>query len=412
MYGNKVTEIVIPDNVGLLPKLYSLDLGYNDLVCLPDNLDQLKSLRVLKVMNNFLSRVPQRVCDMRCLKTIDVSSNPVRQPPIKTCERGVRSMRHYWYCIAKESENTRESLATSLRNVQQRLQQQTDRSKGRIVGAELRHNMTSQKQPSNGKSKDQDEQEKSNGLSAKDHGHDSNEPFASPKSPPLSWWTRRANDSVKVGPSFKDQVHSVEDSRSRQTVVAAARSNSAHAPPAAAVADEKVLGLPSFKDQIRDRPRCHPNEERIGDGVAAATTSPSIEPKAGPAFKDQVRENVFPSERPPSLVDLDPTVVFADACLLGTSELRTPVLPAHVLEQNAESSLKERTKKELAEKDAEIKRLKEQNEALAQAANQNETVDHLNESSPLRRIQRLNEQVESMSNAVEEAKDQQSPPKP
>jgi len=103
LYGNKLAALIIPDNVELLPKLHSIDLGYNELVYLPDNLDQLKSLRVIKVMNNILSRVPRRVCNMRCLKTIDVSSNPVRQPPIEICEQGMARMRRYWRCIAKES---------------------------------------------------------------------------------------------------------------------------------------------------------------------------------------------------------------------------------------------------------------------------------------------------------------------
>jgi len=233
------------------------------------------------------------------------------------------------------------------------------------------------------KSHDQDEQELANGHSLRDHAFDSNELFASPKTCPISWWTRRANDSVNVGPSFKDQVRSVEDPRSRQAVVAAARSDRAHAPPAATGANEKAhgLGLPSFKDQISDRPRCPSYEEQIGDCVAAETTSPSIEAWEGPAFKDQVREFVFPSERPPLPVNLDPSIVFADAYLLDPSVLPTPVLPAHVLEQNAETSFEVRTKREIAEKDAEIERLKEQIEALAQTANQSKTVDHINEST-------------------------------
>jgi len=84
MFGNKVTEIVVPRNPRLLSKLEVLNLGYNDLAFLPDDLDQIKSLRTLMVMNNFLEKVPMRVCEMD-IKTIDVSSNPVIEPPIETC---------------------------------------------------------------------------------------------------------------------------------------------------------------------------------------------------------------------------------------------------------------------------------------------------------------------------------------
>ena len=127
MYGNKVAEIIIPDNPKLLSKLEILDLGYNDLVWLPEDLDQLKALRVLKLMNNFLARVPMRVCDMD-LKTIDVSSNPVTEPPIETCERGICSMRRYWHCIRMEEQSKKKALL----EVQKKLQR-PKKSYGRFM---------------------------------------------------------------------------------------------------------------------------------------------------------------------------------------------------------------------------------------------------------------------------------------
>jgi Leucine-rich repeat (LRR) protein len=95
MYRNIVKMIVVPTNPNVLAKLVTLNLGYNDLVCLPPELGKLKSLRILKVMNNFLAKVPMRVCEMH-LKEIDVSSNPITEPPIETCERRIPSMRRYW----------------------------------------------------------------------------------------------------------------------------------------------------------------------------------------------------------------------------------------------------------------------------------------------------------------------------
>jgi hypothetical protein len=63
LYGNKVSEINIPQKPGILSKLETLNLGYTDLVYLPEDLDHLKSFRVLKVLNNFVEKIP-----MRCLR--------------------------------------------------------------------------------------------------------------------------------------------------------------------------------------------------------------------------------------------------------------------------------------------------------------------------------------------------------
>eukprot|EP00544_Gedaniella_sp_CCMP2646_P006684 CAMPEP_0202493774 /NCGR_PEP_ID=MMETSP1361-20130828/9983_1 /ASSEMBLY_ACC=CAM_ASM_000849 /TAXON_ID=210615 /ORGANISM="Staurosira complex sp., Strain CCMP2646" /LENGTH=513 /DNA_ID=CAMNT_0049124127 /DNA_START=69 /DNA_END=1610 /DNA_ORIENTATION=+ len=109
MYGNKVSEIIVPQNTGLLSKLETLNLGYNDLAYLPDELDQLKALRTLKLMRNFLERIPMRVCNMD-IKDIDVSSNPLIQPPIETCERGMRSMKRYYHCLQNEEQEERKAL--------------------------------------------------------------------------------------------------------------------------------------------------------------------------------------------------------------------------------------------------------------------------------------------------------------
>jgi len=344
--------------------------------------------------------------------------------------------------------------------IEQSLQLQTERSRGRIVGALVRQKSIPQKHPSHVKNKDRGEKERYFAEIA-DHGLDSNEPFDAPKI--LQYPAGHTDPMVRS----KDQVHSAKNPRSHLMDVAAARSDSAHAPLVAIGTDEKdlglpssedqicdrrhqhpsneeqigdgmvaaadtaplvatgtdeeVLGLPSFKDQICDRRHQHPsNEEQIGDGmVAAADTCPSKEAQEDPAYKDQVRNFVFKAKHPLSPAIVDPSVVFADACLLDPSDVPTrgnTVFPAHVLSENTGSSFVERTKKELAEKDAEIQRLKKQIEALARATNKVETADRINESvSTLRpnlQIQRLKEQVEAMSNVSKEVNDQQSPPKP
>ena len=122
MYGNKVAEIIVPHNTGLLSKLETLNLGYNDLTYLPDELDQLKALRTLKLMRNFLERIPMRVCNMD-IKDIDVSSNPLIQPPIETCERGMCSMKRYYHCLRNEEQKKHKALE----KVQKKLMRQKKR---------------------------------------------------------------------------------------------------------------------------------------------------------------------------------------------------------------------------------------------------------------------------------------------
>ena len=107
LYGNKISAIALPSDSTLLTKLEVLNVGYNDLAYLPPDLDQLVSLKSIKAMNNFIEQVPRRiVCDMGHLKMIDVTFNPVIQPPLETCERGIGSMRRYFYALQMEQEAT------------------------------------------------------------------------------------------------------------------------------------------------------------------------------------------------------------------------------------------------------------------------------------------------------------------
>jgi Leucine-rich repeat (LRR) protein len=127
MYGNKVSEIIIPINPKLLSKLETLDLGYNDIIHLPGELDQLKSLRTLKLMNNFLSIVPMRVCDIN-LKILDVASNPVTTPPLDTCERGICSMKRYWAQIRLKKQCKKKAPMEVQKRLQQKLKSSYTRS--------------------------------------------------------------------------------------------------------------------------------------------------------------------------------------------------------------------------------------------------------------------------------------------
>lgn len=137
MYGNKVSEIIIPTNPKLLSKLEVLNLGYNDLASLPDDLDQLTTLKTLKVMNNFLEKIPMRVCEMD-LRTIDVSSNPVIQPPIETCERGICSMKRYYHCLRMEEQSKSKALEEMQRKIQKPRKKDQKKPKSYSFGNNLK----------------------------------------------------------------------------------------------------------------------------------------------------------------------------------------------------------------------------------------------------------------------------------
>ena len=104
MYGNDVSELIIPCNPKVLNRLVTLNVGCNDLAYVPEDLVRLTSLRVLLVMQNSIDRIPMRICQMR-LRTLKVSDNPMVHPPLETCERGVASMKHYYRCLLLEERH-------------------------------------------------------------------------------------------------------------------------------------------------------------------------------------------------------------------------------------------------------------------------------------------------------------------
>jgi Leucine-rich repeat (LRR) protein len=95
LYGNEISELVLPHNLEILSKIEVLNLGYNGILFLPHELTQLRSLRILRLANNFLSVIPRGLCDMS-LEEIDVKNNPVQAPPMEQCRQGITFMRAYW----------------------------------------------------------------------------------------------------------------------------------------------------------------------------------------------------------------------------------------------------------------------------------------------------------------------------
>lgn len=105
MYGNKICEIILPDDLAPLEKLEHLNLGSNNLSQVPEKLSQLTSLRKLGLTKNMIKIIPMDICQMN-LKELNVSSNPLIKPPIETCERGIGSMKRYYHWLSKEETST------------------------------------------------------------------------------------------------------------------------------------------------------------------------------------------------------------------------------------------------------------------------------------------------------------------
>ncbi|XP_060709135.1 leucine-rich repeat-containing protein 28 isoform X2 [Hemiscyllium ocellatum] len=73
LHSNNIA--VIPEAIGTLVKLQSLDLSNNVLAILCPEIGQLKSLRHLRLANNQLKFLPSEIGDLRELQTLDISTN-------------------------------------------------------------------------------------------------------------------------------------------------------------------------------------------------------------------------------------------------------------------------------------------------------------------------------------------------
>ncbi|XP_059808697.1 leucine-rich repeat-containing protein 28 isoform X1 [Hypanus sabinus] len=73
LHSNNIEAI--PEAIGTLVKLQTLDLSNNALAILCPEIGQLRSLRHLRLMNNRLKFLPSEIGDLRELQTLDVSAN-------------------------------------------------------------------------------------------------------------------------------------------------------------------------------------------------------------------------------------------------------------------------------------------------------------------------------------------------
>uniref|UniRef100_A0A8C1RRR2 Leucine rich repeat containing 28 n=1 Tax=Cyprinus carpio TaxID=7962 RepID=A0A8C1RRR2_CYPCA len=79
LHSNNIA--IIPQAIGNLVKLQSLDLSDNALQVICPEIGQLRSLRHLRLANNQLKFLPQELGDLRELETLDVSMNLLRTLP-------------------------------------------------------------------------------------------------------------------------------------------------------------------------------------------------------------------------------------------------------------------------------------------------------------------------------------------
>ncbi|XP_054588528.2 leucine-rich repeat-containing protein 28 [Nothobranchius furzeri] len=81
LYLHSNNIVVIPEAIGNLARLQSLDLSNNALQLLCPEVGRLRSLRHLRLSNNQLKNLPSEIGDLQDLETLDVSMNQLMSLP-------------------------------------------------------------------------------------------------------------------------------------------------------------------------------------------------------------------------------------------------------------------------------------------------------------------------------------------
>jgi hypothetical protein len=71
----------LPDSIGELPWLRSLDISYNNLTTLPVSLARLTQLETLHVQHNILTSLPESIGQLENLRKLDIYGNRLRELP-------------------------------------------------------------------------------------------------------------------------------------------------------------------------------------------------------------------------------------------------------------------------------------------------------------------------------------------
>ncbi|KAI7813829.1 leucine-rich repeat-containing protein 28 [Triplophysa rosa] len=104
LHSNNIA--MIPQAIGSLVKLQSLDMSDNALQVICPEIGQLRSLRHLRLANNQLKFLPRELGELRELETLDVSMNLLRTLPedLHQCEslQCLTADRNLLYCIPRQ----------------------------------------------------------------------------------------------------------------------------------------------------------------------------------------------------------------------------------------------------------------------------------------------------------------------
>jgi Leucine-rich repeat (LRR) protein len=81
LYAAEIGLAAVPDWIGSLTRLRTLDLGHNVLSALPGSMAQLQALEILYIHDNRLGELPAWIGSLRALTYLNVAENGLRELP-------------------------------------------------------------------------------------------------------------------------------------------------------------------------------------------------------------------------------------------------------------------------------------------------------------------------------------------
>jgi Leucine-rich repeat (LRR) protein len=88
LYAAEISLAAVPDWIGALTRLRTLDLGHNVLSSLPDSLADLQALEILYIHDNRLGELPAWIGSLGALTYLNVAENGLRElPPLAGLSR-------------------------------------------------------------------------------------------------------------------------------------------------------------------------------------------------------------------------------------------------------------------------------------------------------------------------------------